>query len=409
MSLTDIKTAFFIAYKIISRGHKSTVALLIFILSLSFFNLMFISGILSGFSSGVLETMINTATSHLILMPQEIPSRKDFIVGQDVVRAQLETIPGVLATTRHYQIGGTFAYDKDKNGKLKYVSAPVLGINPAEEKEVLEIKDYMVSGDYPDTLGEDEIIMGANLAGGYGTQQSVDLGGAVVGEKVQVTYSNGIVRTYTIRGIFKVTIGSSSNTAFISTKEAESILSTYNNASEVLVKVNLERNNLGWYEDRIGLMFPTLKIQIYPIRLANVGIIISAFDIISLMVTITNIIVSAVTIFVLIYVNAISKRRQIGILKAIGIKESIIELSYVFQSLFYSIWGIVIGSLIVFVVFEPYLIFNPIKLPFGNAVLVFSFLGIFINTASLVAAGILAGFIPSRIVARENILKAIWG
>jgi len=409
MNLIDIKTAFFIAYKTITKGHKSTVALIIFILSLSFFNLMFVSGFLSGFSSGIMQSMVDTSTAHIIVMPQEEPTRKYFIFNQSSVRAEIETIPGIIGTTRHYQIGGSFAYDKENNGKFKYVSAPIVGVTQVEEKKVLTVYKDIVSGEFPDDLKNDEIILGANLSGGFGIQQTSDLGGAIVGDKVQVTYSNGIIRTYTIKGIFKITMGSISNTAFISAKEAESVLSTYNNASEILVKVDLSRNTLDEYTEQIGAMVSNLKIEKYTNRLATVGILVAAFDVIAVIVTIISIIVAAITIFVMIYVNAVSKRRQIGILKAIGIKENIIELSYTIQSLFYSILGVLGGLMIIFWIVTPFLIAKPIPMPFGNASLDYTSLVIFINIASLIIAGILAGLVPAKVVAREDILKSIWG
>jgi ABC-type antimicrobial peptide transport system permease subunit len=52
---------------------------------------------------------------------------------------------------------------------------------------------------------------------------------------------------------------------------------------------------------------------------------------------------------------------------------------------------------------------KPITMPFGNAVLVYTSFGIIINISSLIIAGILAGYIPAKIVAREDILKSIWG
>lgn len=409
MDIIDLKTAFFIAYNTVAKGHKSTVALIIFILSLSFFNLMFVSGFLSGFSDGIMRSMIDNSTAHIIVMPQEKPTRKNFILDQDRVRAEIQTIPGVIGTTRHYQVGGTFAYDKEKNGKFKYVSAPIIGVTQAEEKKILSVYKNMVSGEFPDNLNDDEIVVGASLSGGFGTQQTADLGGAVVGDKVQVAYSSGIARTYVIKGIFKITMGSTSNTAFISAKEAESILSTYNNASEIMVKVDLAKNTLDEYADRIKAMAPNLKIEKYTARLSTVGILVSAFNVIAVIVSVISIIVAAITIFVMIYVNAVSKRRQIGILKAIGIKESIIELSYIFQSFFYASLGIIVGLMIVFWAVVPFLAMRPIPMPFGSASLVYTSIGVFINIASLIVAGILAGFVPAKIVVREDILKSIWG
>lgn len=409
MGATDVKTAFFIAFKTITKGHKSTVALVVFLLSLAFFNLMFVSGFLTGFSEGVMQSMIDTSTAHIAVMPQEEPTRKDFIPDQRSVRAQIETIPGVIATTSHYQMGGSFAYDKEKDGKFEYVSAPIIGVNQEEEKDVLFVREKMVDGEFPDDLKEDEIVLGANLAGGYGTKQTADLGGAVVGDKVRVLYSNGVTRDYTIRGIFKITMGSVSGTAFVSAKEAEAVLSTYDNASEILVRVDTSRGTLDEYMRRIGEIVPSLELEKYTDRLATVGILVAAFDIISFIVTVISVIVAAITLFVMIYVNAISKRRQIGILKAIGIKESIIELSYVIQALFYTAFGIVIGLAIVFLAVVPLLEVRPIPMPYGNAALFYTSFGILINIASLIVAGILAGFVPAKIVARENVLKSIWG
>ncbi len=410
MNSTDLKTAFFIAYKTITKGHKSTIALIIFILSLSFFNLMFVSGFLYGFSDGVMKSMIDNSTAHIIVMPQEEPTTKPFVFDQDRVRAEIETIPGVVGTTRHYQLGGTLSYDKEKDGNFKYTSAQIIGVTQSEEKNILTINKYMVSGEFPDNLKDDEIVLGANLSGGFGTKQTKDLGGATVGSKIQINYSNGITRTYTIVGIFKLSmVGSVASAAFISTSEAESLLSTYNSASEIMVKVDLEKNTLDEYTNKIGQMIPNLKLEKYTSRLSTVGILVTAFNLIAVIVSVISIIVSAITIFVMIYVNAVSKRRQIGILKAIGIKESIIEVSYIIQSIFYSALGIIGGLIIIYFVVIPIMAVKPIAMPFGDAVLVYTSFGIIINISSLIIAGILAGYIPAKIVAREDILKSIWG
>lgn len=410
MNNTDIKTAFFIAYKTITKGHKSTIALIIFILSLSFFNLMFVSGFLYGFSDGVMKSMIDNSTAHIIVMPQEEPTIKPFVFDQNRVRAEIETIPGVVGTIRHYQLGGTLAYDKEKDGNFKYTSAQIIGVTQSEEKNILTINKYIVSGKFPDNLKDDEIVLGANLSGGFGTKQTKDLGGATVGSKVQINYSNGITRTYTIVGIFKLSmVGSVASAAFISTSEAESLLSTYNSASEIMVKVDLEKSTLDEYINKISQIVPNLKLEKYTSRLSTVGILVTAFNLIAVIVSVISIIVSAITIFVMIYVNAVSKRRQIGILKAIGIKESIIEVSYIIQSIFYSALGIIGGLIVIYLVVIPIMAVKPITMPFGDAVLVYTSLGTIINISSLIIAGILAGYIPAKIVAREDILKSIWG
>jgi len=119
--------------------------------------------------------------------------------------------------------------------------------------------------------------------------------------------------------------------------------------------------------------------------------------------------VAAITIFIIIFVNAITRRRYIGILKGIGIHSSAIEVSYVIQSLFYALCGIVIGSLIIFLILKPFIAAHPINFPFSDGILVATFFGTFIRALILFVATLIAGYIPARIVVKQNTLDAILG
>jgi ABC-type lipoprotein release transport system permease subunit len=405
----DLKIALFVARKTISKGSLSTSALLVFILGLAFFNLLFISGFLSGFSDGILKSMINSSTSHIIITPEEEPVRKSYIVNQEMIRKQIETIPGVIATTRHYILSGAVGYDKGNNGVVQFVSAPIIGINEVEEKKVMSISQNMVSGTFPDELRDDEVILGSNLSGGYEVILPIDLGGVKAGDKVHIRYANGIDKIYTVRGIFNVTLGYASNDAFISDKEAESVLASYNQASEIMVRVDLVSHTIKEYVEKIKVIAPTLKIDSYVNRLAAVGVLVKAFDSIALIVSIISIVVSAATVFVMVYINALSKQKQIGILKAIGIKERIIEMSYVIQSLFYSIIGIIFGSLFLFFVVIPYLRIHPIVMPFGKAYLVLTVKDFIVSVIFMLSSSLVAGYMPARMISKRDILKVIWG
>ena len=158
-------------------------------------------------------------------------------------------------------------------------------------------------------------------------------------------------------------------------------------------------------------MAPELKVQNYNDLLGSFASFLKALDLVQLIVSAISVVVAAITIFVLIYVNAINKRRQIGILKAIGIKKSIIVNAYIFQSIFYTVCGIGIGCFLVFGLLQPLLTAHPIPLIVGlmNLVLIYSPLRVGLSIVSFIAAGYLAGRIPANLVARQDILKAIWG
>jgi ABC-type lipoprotein release transport system permease subunit len=122
-----------------------------------------------------------------------------------------------------------------------------------------------------------------------------------------------------------------------------------------------------------------------------------------------GLVVASITIFIVIFVNAITRRRYIGILKGIGIESRVIEISYVIQSLFYAVVGMIIGTIFVFGFLEPYITQHPINFPFSDGILVVTWLGVFVRAAILCVATVIAGYIPARIVVNQNTLSAILG
>ena len=407
--MQSIRTASFIAYKSVRRGRVGMFVLMMLILSLSFFNMLFIPGVFSGLFNTIVGLLINTSTSHIVVSPQELPTPKAFIEDERQLRSQIETIPGILGTTRTYLTAASLAYDKKKDGVYKTVSGQIYGIDPAEAKKVLTLDKYIVDGKPLVDTDTDQIVISAGLAGGYGLPVPSDLGGIKAGEKVNVVYANGSARTYTVKGIVKIVFGTALSSVYITSKEAESVLSASDQASQILVKTDLSLHPVEYYATKISAFTPNLKVKKYSDLLAAIQPILSAFTLIATIVSFISVIIAAITIFVMIYINAVNKRRQIGILKAIGIKEGIIVNSYVLQSLFYVICGVICGMLFVFFALKPILAAHPIQLPFGPLILTFSPQLVIKSIGLFLVAGLFSGFIPARIVAREEILKAIWG
>ena len=122
-----------------------------------------------------------------------------------------------------------------------------------------------------------------------------------------------------------------------------------------------------------------------------------------------GLVVACITIFIVIFVNAITRRRFIGILKGIGISERAIKFSYVLQSLFYALSGVVIGSCIVFFFLKPLIAAHPINFPFSDGILVATVGGTMTKALILFIATVIAGYIPARMVVRQNTLNAILG
>lgn len=119
--------------------------------------------------------------------------------------------------------------------------------------------------------------------------------------------------------------------------------------------------------------------------------------------------VASITIFIVIFINAITRRKFIGILKGIGIQSAAIEYAYVLQSIFYALIGTTVGMLLVFFVLKPYFEAYPINFPFSDGILVATMAGTFTRAGLLFLATLIAGYIPAKIVVRQNTLDSILG
>ena len=405
--MTDLKLALFLMYKTITNGHKSTIVLMSFVLSLAFINLIFMVSLLNGVTSAIDQQFISNSSANIVIEPEEEPIRKKYIVDAKKLRHTIESIPGVVATAEHYNMAATFAYDKDKDGNYKYGTWAVIGVDPEEELKVTGISNHIIAGRYLENPGFGDIVLGSDIAGGYGAVQELNSLDVNTGERITLTFNNGMKRKYTVRGISKVRFLLIDQVAYVTIRDAESILGQ-DMPSQIIVKIE-QTGDEDAYIQQIKQIAPNLKVRKWTEYASAVGDMTQSFDLISAILGMISLIVGAITIFILIYINVVNRKRQIGILRAIGIKENIIILSYILQALFYAASGICLGIIILYVLINPYFVGYPLQLPVGDVSLAVKIPQVVQGSIMLLIAALLAGFVPSRLATKENILQAIWG
>jgi ABC-type antimicrobial peptide transport system permease subunit len=133
------------------------------------------------------------------------------------------------------------------------------------------------------------------------------------------------------------------------------------------------------------------------------------FNILGTFIGAVGIIVASITIFIIIFINAISRRQQIGILKGIGIDRRAIEVAYVLQSAFYALTGSLLGALVTYGILIGYFDRNPIDFPFSDGILVAEPIGTLYRFLILFVITLFAGFIPAWIIVKQNTLNSILG
>ncbi len=408
----DLKLALFLAFKSITRGNRWALALIMLVMSLSFANLILTPSILSGVTKTMDSQQVDTVFGNIVIDPAQ---NKYYLEQTSAIEQQLAKVPGVTGISSHLGSSALFEYrwqsklsqqDRGDSGNWQ-----VIGVDPQHEADVTTIYQHLIEGSYLSPDDRDQIVLGVEIAGGLLAQApSFQTLGAHVGDSVRLTYANGVQREYKVKGIFQVNEMQADRQAFVTRKELASILGRNifdDRASQVLVKIGsgADQSSVLANIKMLGIDGVVRSWKEY----GSMGGIVSSFGMITSLIGGIGLVVAAIVMFIVIYINVLNKRRQIGILRAIGIKNGVVVTSYVLQALFYAVFGVVFGGLIFGYAIKPYFDFFPISLPIGQVSLAISPVTIQNAVLGLILAAVLAGLIPVLSITHQTIIKAIWG
>jgi putative ABC transport system permease protein len=399
--LAGLRVSAFLAWKSIRRGSKGTLVLTIMIVALIFVNLVFLPSIISGVVETFDAQSIDFDFGNLVIEPRE---GSQYIDGVASLQRQIERIPGITGTSPRTAAGVTYFY------KGRNTASTLYGINPQDERSVTRIAEFMTEGEFLSNGDTDAIIMGATLAGTEGDEGGglPTLEGVVVGDSVRVDYPNGETRTYRVKGIFETQSFGVDTSAFVTNREMNSVLGLQDQASVILVKTEENGREEEFQRELLSYGIQE-EVRTYQEKAGGfVDQAIQSFNIINAISTLVSLIIAIVVIFIVIFINTVNRRRQIGILKAIGIDQQIIINSYVLQVLFITVVGALAGMVLNAGV-TTYLTAYPLVFPGGPVYPVVEASAILRSIASLFAVSLPAGYIPAWRIAREDILTAIRG
>ena len=409
-----LRIGLFIATSEIKRANIWTTLLIIVVMMLTFLNLVVVSGVLVGLIEGAVQANQSRYTSDVIIT--SLPNRQYIERSNEIINFA-KGLPIAGITARYVSGVKIEANYKDRTRLIEQIDTAggtISGINPVAENSVTDLGKYIVDGKYLDEDDYDQIILGANLLYKYTPIDSPEfknLKDVEVGSKVRVLI-NGYSREMTVKGVVKTKADSVDMRSFITDKQMRQLLGRSDqNVNEISIKVS-DGIKPEFIRDSIKSMGYVDGARIQTALEAEPKFIKDIKDTFNLLGNIIGTIglaVACITIFIIIFVNAITRRRYIGIMKGIGIESKSIEFSYILQSVFYAVSGIIIGSVIVFMVLQPYFAVNPINFPFSDGILVATPDGTFWRAVILFFATMIAGYIPARIVVKQNTLDAILG
>lgn len=414
--ITTFRVGWLLAIRQIARSNIWTTLLVILIMALTFLNLVVVSGILVGLIEGAAQANRDKYTGDIFISTQNTES---FIENSDQLLSTLESFPSVTSYTARYKAGATIEANYQNRRFIDELpdtaGTAVIGIDPRREDSVTGLSQSIIEGSYLTDQDDGAILLGANLLErnleNFGNTDFAGLADVFAGDKIRVTVGNN-TREYTVKGIVDNKAGEVALRVYMLDREFRKLAErTDHNVNEIAVTISNRDQAL------------TIKDQFIKSGLAEHAVVETweeaqgqfltdikdTFGILGTVIGGIGLLVALITIFIIIFINALTRRKYIGILKGIGIPGASIEISYMIQSLFYAITGSLIGLFFIYVVLIPYFAENPIDFPFSDGILVAPIGSTMFRLIILIIATIIAGFIPARLIIKKNTLDSILG
>lgn len=395
----NTRVAVFLGLRLLKRGGKLGVFMNVAVIALVFMNMLLTPSIILGFIQVFNQQTIDFVTSDIRIEPRE---DEEYIKEAEAILSKVNHIAGVRRASAHYSMPSSLQFED------KRLSMSVVAFNPLDEAEVTQYQNYIEEGNYLGSGDTDSIMIGTLVAGHKDTSQDYfdSLGGAKVGDSITVRFQNGYEKDFRIKGIYRTKSWDADYKVFITKDAMDEITGGTDQAAEILVKTS-EGEDPKIVKQRILENSVSDDIKTWQEAMpAVVEESVESFGIINNIVIMISIFITIVVIFIVTMIKTINHRRQIGILRAIGIDKSIIINSYVIQVLIVCITAIIIGYITMFLM-VAYFSVHPIEFPDGNVVPYIEVGSLIENTLILLFASTLSGYVPAWKVVSENILDSM--
>lgn len=369
--------------------------------------IVFMSALLSGLQSNLVNRTLSSQAHIVLLPPEEIArpqgdnapealiqkqaQRLRSIDQWQKIRGQLEKMPEIAAVSP-VASGPAFAVRGDANK-----SVTLIGIEPENYNRVISLTDRIVRGHLRLNAGETVI----------GTELAKDLG-AAVGDKLRLNTSNGATDTLTIVGLFDLgNKGVNGRNVYVGLRTAQTLLDLPGGVSSIdlsLHNIYIAETVARKIADANGLLadswiktnaqfFTALSSQKISSNVIRFFIALSvAFGIASVLV-----------------VSVVQRSKEIGILRAMGASRQQILRTFLLQGGIVGLLGSILGTGLasLFLALWRALAKNPDGSPMFMITVEPELFAITAIGASLV--GILAALMPARRAANLDPVVAIRG
>ncbi len=373
-----------------AEKNRKTFIFIIIAIAISTANIIILNGFMDGVTNDFVERTMETSSGHVNIYPNE----KDiYIEGLGIKEQKLDSIDGVVAYSPRITAGGALSY------KEKSRSVRILALDPSKENRVTILLSKIDSGDTLAANDRDGILVSYRLADELKIKP---------GDEVTVVFEKGKTRVFTIRGILRTGMAMDANTVIINFDSAAEELDPNNKASVIFVKLSDETLS-GQYKTKISEELEMQKVKEWEQEVESVLSSTETFKEIFAIINAVGLFTGAMSVGVILYINILHKRRQIGILKAMGMKDLQVLSVYILEAVFLGAIGILVGDTLGYAG-TKYLEAHPFPEPVLGSMAPRFYMYLLYDASLVTMLTVLfAAVYPAFIAGRMNIIKAIWG
>ena len=402
MGKKELKVAFLLALRSLQRGSRSSVILTVLIVAMCFTNMVFLPGLFNSIGQVITKQVVDYEVGDVLVSPK---SGEQYVTDLDATLDLINSMPGVERATPHYSKAATLKYHQ------RIVGVTARAITPNDEKLISPLYSKMIAGSYLGDSDTGEVIIAKMIAGDPAIKEEYEfqasLGGVRVGDSITIEWANGYTKDYRVKGIYSTGWWSADTTVYVTKTDMEQVEGkTLDYADYITVRAKPGYSQK-FIKDELQQYGVAAKVQTTQDLLEkSMGRALQSYAIINMVSLIVGIIITTVVLFIVITIKTLNSRKQIGILKAIGVDKEVIMHNYGFQVIILALLGISCG-VIMTCILMVYMAYNPIVTPDWSASLYLTPMDLLSNSLILFTAAVIAGYVPAYQVSREDIQSAM--
>jgi ABC-type lipoprotein release transport system permease subunit len=387
-----MKAWMFLAIKDLSKRKRETL-MVVLAITIGVVGPLFTTALNNGMQNAFVGNTVDAYIGHLQIQPD---TGEDIIPKSESVVSKITGIKGIVGVSPRVT-GGV-----EISTRTERIGIAIFGIKPSLEEKASTLAGTVERGEFLDDKDRYELLIGTSLS----EILKVD-----AGDTVLIQYENNDPIEFKIKGIISTGTWELDRYGIISTYQTVKEIIGKEEASNIIIRLENPESSL-IYKTILQKETALTNVKTWQELSAGMAGMIETFGAISILTSAISVFVAAIAISLIIYTTVKNKIRQIGVLKAIGARGSMILRIYLAEALFIGLTGTALGTIIGMFIING-MQQNPLIMQpeYGMKLIItprISANSIIAADLSILLTCVFGSIYPASVAAKTNIIKAIW-